>query len=152
MATITLIDPLTGEITDAGQQQTNNQALRTVLNGGIDQANISPSATPTVSRLTASLNSKTALQLPGATAGLTIDGDTNLYRGGPDLLQTDDNFKVLGNATINGSLTVTGSVVGVNVEEWLGGGGAPAGATGDVGDWYLDYATGNVYEKTGGSA
>jgi hypothetical protein len=37
-------------------------------------------------------------------------------------------------------------------ETWFTGTGAPAGATGIVGDWYLDSATGNYYEKTGASA
>jgi uncharacterized protein DUF5907/collagen triple helix repeat protein len=37
-------------------------------------------------------------------------------------------------------------------EKWFTGSGAPAGATGIVGDWYLDSATGDYYEKTGASA
>jgi hypothetical protein len=37
-------------------------------------------------------------------------------------------------------------------EKWFSGTGAPAGATGIVGDWYLDTSTGDVYEKTGASA
>jgi Collagen triple helix repeat (20 copies) len=35
------------------------------------------------------------------------------------------------------------------VEEWLSGAGAPAGALGGIGDWYLDTTSGAVYEKTG---
>jgi hypothetical protein len=35
------------------------------------------------------------------------------------------------------------------VEEWLSGAGAPAGALGNIGDWYLDTTSGAVYEKTG---
>src|SRR5690606_4015079 len=34
---------------------------------------------------------------------------------------------------------------------WRSGNGAPAGSLGNVGDWYLDEQTGNVYEKTGAS-
>jgi hypothetical protein len=34
------------------------------------------------------------------------------------------------------------------VEEWLSGAGAPAGALGNIGDWYLDTTSGAVYEKT----
>jgi Collagen triple helix repeat (20 copies) len=34
------------------------------------------------------------------------------------------------------------------VEEWLSGAGAPAGALGGIGDWYLDTTSGAVYEKT----
>jgi hypothetical protein len=37
-------------------------------------------------------------------------------------------------------------------EKWFTGSGAPAGATGVVGDWYLDSVTGDYYEKTGASA
>lgn len=36
-------------------------------------------------------------------------------------------------------------------EKWFSGSGAPAGATGIVGDWYLDTASGDVYEKTAAS-
>ena len=36
--------------------------------------------------------------------------------------------------------------------EWFTGSGAPAGATGVVGDFYLNTATGDYYEKTGASA
>jgi hypothetical protein len=35
------------------------------------------------------------------------------------------------------------------LEEWIGGTGAPAGSTGEPGDWYLNYSNGAVYEKTG---
>ena len=35
---------------------------------------------------------------------------------------------------------------------WRSGSGAPAGALGVVGDWYLNDANGDVYEKTGASA
>jgi Repeat of unknown function (DUF5907) len=37
-------------------------------------------------------------------------------------------------------------------EVWYTGSGAPAGSTGIVGDWYLDSASGDFYEKTGASA
>ena len=37
-------------------------------------------------------------------------------------------------------------------EKWYTGAGAPPGATGIVGDWYLDSVTGDYYEKTGTSA
>jgi hypothetical protein len=37
---------------------------------------------------------------------------------------------------------------GPQIEEWLSGAGAPAGSLGNVGDWYLDTATGDAYEKT----
>lgn len=50
-----------------------------------------------------------------------------------------------GNQGIQGVPGAAGSV-------WRSGTGAPAGALGVVGDWYLDDATGDVYEKTGGAA
>ena len=34
-------------------------------------------------------------------------------------------------------------------EKWFSGPGGPQGATGIIGDWYLDTSVGNVYEKTG---
>jgi len=34
-------------------------------------------------------------------------------------------------------------------EKWFTGSGAPPGAVGAIGDWYLDSATGDFYEKTG---
>jgi microcystin-dependent protein len=37
-------------------------------------------------------------------------------------------------------------------ERWFTGAGAPAAATGAIGDWYLDSANGDYYEKTGTSA
>ena len=37
-------------------------------------------------------------------------------------------------------------------EKWFTGSGAPAGATGIVGDWYLDSSSGDYHEKTGASA
>jgi hypothetical protein len=36
-------------------------------------------------------------------------------------------------------------------EAWYSGSGVPAGATGAVGDWYLDTVSGDVYEKTAAS-
>lgn len=49
-------------------------------------------------------------------------------------------------------MRVTLLTEGATVEEWLEGSGAPAGTLGKVGDWYLDGATGDVYEKTAASA
>ena len=37
---------------------------------------------------------------------------------------------------------------GAQVEEWLGAAGAPAGTLGKIGDWYLNYTNGDVFEKT----
>lgn len=49
----------------------------------------------------------------------------------------------------NADVSVSVLKVGQQVEQWLGGSGAPANTLGAAGDWYLDYATGDVYEKTG---
>ena len=43
-------------------------------------------------------------------------------------------------------------VTGTPGEKWFSGAGAPAGATGIVGDWYVDLSSGDVHEKTGASA
>jgi hypothetical protein len=53
-----------------------------------------------------------------------------------------------------GSQGSTGSqgVAGTPGEKWYTGSGAPSGTTGIVGDWYLDSANGDYYEKTGASA
>lgn len=56
-----------------------------------------------------------------------------------------------GPAGSTGSTGNTGST-GAPGEKWFSQSGAPAGATGIVGDWALDTATGDVYEKTGASA
>jgi hypothetical protein len=42
-------------------------------------------------------------------------------------------------------------VAGTPGETWFTGSGAPADATGIVGDWYLDSVNGDYYEKTGAS-
>jgi hypothetical protein len=36
---------------------------------------------------------------------------------------------------------------GPEIEQWWGGTGVPAATLGRAGDWYLDYGTGDVYEK-----
>jgi len=51
----------------------------------------------------------------------------------------------------NADTLVSWIPVGSQVEEWSSGAGAPAGGTGNVGDWYLDTTAGDVYEKTGTS-
>jgi len=48
----------------------------------------------------------------------------------------------------NANMNVSFLVQGAHAEEWMSGSGAPAGTLGQVGDWYLDTATSNVYEKT----
>jgi len=46
----------------------------------------------------------------------------------------------------------TPGTAGTPGEKWFSGTGAPSGAIGIVGDWYLNDANGDVYEKTGASA
>src|SRR5215467_8482804 len=48
----------------------------------------------------------------------------------------------------NADMNVSFLVQGAQTEQWLSGSGAPAGTLGNVGDWYLDTATSNLYEKT----
>jgi len=52
-----------------------------------------------------------------------------------------------------GAQGATGSQgpAGTPGEVWFSGSGAPGGTTGAVNDWYLNTATGDVYEKTGAS-
>lgn len=59
----------------------------------IDQGNIAAAATPTMSKLTLSLNTALALTLSGAAAGITVGGDTNLYRLSAGSLKTDGQFQ-----------------------------------------------------------
>ena len=54
-------------------------------------------------------------------------------------------------ATGNTGSQGTQGVPGTPGEKWFSGSGAPSGATGIIGDWYLDTANGDVYEKTGAS-
>jgi len=58
-----------------------------------------------------------------------------------------------GSTGATGATGPTGSTgaAGTPGEKWFSGSGAPAGATGIVGDWYLDTANGDIYEKTGTS-
>jgi hypothetical protein len=55
-----------------------------------------------------------------------------------------------GSQGIQGPIGNTGATG--QAEGWWGGAGAPSGATGAVGDWYLNQTNGDVYEKTGASA
>ena len=56
----------------------------------------------------------------------------------------------IGNTGAQGPQGNTGATG--QAEVWWSGPGAPGGATGAVGDWYLDTTGGFVYEKTGASA
>ena len=54
---------------------------------------------------------KTTLQLSstGSNTGITIGGDTNLYRSAADTLKTDDSLSVVGSITGQAGITVSGS-------------------------------------------
>lgn len=96
MATLALTDPVQGTTTDANIMASNNAAIKAVVNGGIDATNISTAATPTITALTITQNAKTALSISGAAAGVTLGGDTNLYRVAANYLKTDGGFQVVG--------------------------------------------------------
>ena len=56
--------------------------------------------------------------------------------------------------SIKGATGATGNTgsTGAPGAKWYTGAGAPAGATGIIGDFYLNTTDGNVHEKTGASA
>lgn len=64
----------------------------------VNADDVALAASPSVTALTASQNNATAITLSGAAAGLTINGDTNLYRSAADTLKTDDKLYVVGDA------------------------------------------------------
>lgn len=96
MTTLSLTNPVPGTTADANMIASNNNAILAVVNGNIDGTNIAAGATPSFTSLTLSQNLKTALSLSGAAAGLTIAGDTNLYRPSAGVLKTDGQFYGVG--------------------------------------------------------
>jgi hypothetical protein len=57
-----------------------------------------------------------------------------------------------GNTGATGPAGATGPTGATGqAEAWSSGAGAPAGGVGNVGDWYLNTTSGDVYEKTGAS-
>jgi hypothetical protein len=85
-----------GQPEDISQVKANFDAIATVINGNIDQTNIAPTATPTITSLVVTQNNVNALRLTGAAAGITFGGDTNLYRQSAAVLQTDGRFQASG--------------------------------------------------------
>ena len=81
----------------------------------------------------------------GIMSGITLpDGSV-----APAKLVAGSNGQFL---TTTGGVPVWGApVAGAPGSKWYSGTGAPAGGTGIVGDWYLNDANGDVYEKTGAS-
>lgn len=68
MTTLVLTDPVTGTIIDAGAMATNFANLRTVINGGIQDANVASNAALAVSKLAPGSNGQALVTSGGATA------------------------------------------------------------------------------------
>ena len=81
---------------------------------------------------------------------------TDPEKAGYVRFRTDENGGTLYIADAGGDFTKVApglTEVGASTAStWFTGSGAPAGGTGVVGDWYLDTATGELYQKTGASA
>ena len=81
-------------------------------------------------------------------AGLGMQGDWYINDANGDVYE-----KTTANVwTWRDNLTGPAGTAGTPGEKWFSGTGAPAGGTGIIGDWYLNDANGDVYEKTGASA
>jgi hypothetical protein len=99
----------------------------------------------------------------GAPAGATgIVGDWYLDSASGDYYEKTGTSTWTSRGNLKGPTGATGSTgstgapgtpgtAGAPGSVWRSGSGAPAGATGVVGDWYLNTANGDVYEKTGAS-
>lgn len=69
--------------------------------------------------LNIAITGKTALTINDSGAqssGLTIGSDTNLYRGGADILQTDSAFNIFDNGNTSRGLTIKNTDVGATAE------------------------------------
>ena len=69
--------------------------------------NVTVGAVASAVSATISQNNNTALALSGSSAGMTIGGDTVLYRSAADTLKTDDSLVVAGNAQFGTSSSST---------------------------------------------
>jgi hypothetical protein len=88
----------------------------------------------------------------GALAG-SIVGDWYLDSANGDYYEKTATTTWTLRGNLKGATGATGSTgiqgnPGTPGEKWFTGAGAPAGATGIVGDWYLDSVNGDYYEKT----
>lgn len=144
MPTITLTLPVAGNQITAGLHATNYSALQALLNGGLDQSNISTAATPTMASLTltgiaglvlSGNGGKDTLNLSNTTAdvGMTIGGDVTLYRGAANSLRTDDTFRIVRSVAGDNSLEtlVSGDAqlrhyITAGGDHWWGGGATTA--------------------------
>jgi len=86
-------------------------------------------------------------------SGTGIVGDWYLNTTTGDVYQKTGASTWTLQGNIKGPTGSTGSTgaPGAAGSQILSGSGAPAGATGAVGDWYIDTATGQTYKKTGAS-
>jgi len=111
-----------------------------------------------------------ASTVPGPAGAQGAPGATMLYRGA---WSSGTTYLFLDTVSYNGSSYVATTTVpagqanpsinaswavmaqagasGAPGSQWYTGAGAPAGATGVVGDWYLNSTTGDYYSKTGAS-
>lgn len=98
MPSITLTDVVAHTLADAGVMNNNNAALRSVINGGIDNANVSPSAGLAV----------TKLALPGGTTNfLRADGTWATPGAGGDVVYTTfTNNVAISSTTQSGANTI----------------------------------------------
>jgi hypothetical protein len=93
-------------LTTSGLATLNSASIGTTL--GVTGAATFSNTGSFAGTLSANATGKTALQIADSGAqnsGLTIGGDTNLYRGGADMLKTDDALVV--GTTINSGSTIT---------------------------------------------
>ncbi|HEY1294679.1 MAG TPA: hypothetical protein VGJ60_16500 [Chloroflexota bacterium] len=95
---------------------------------------------------------------PGPTLGkpgdMYLEGDGDIWQSQADLGWQTTGTNIRGPQGMPGATGDTGAqgAAGIPGEQWFSAAGAPPGATGIVGDWYLDATTGDFFEKTGASA
>jgi microcystin-dependent protein len=97
----------------------------------------------------------------GHTHGITPEGGGLAHNNMPPYIKIAFIIKVTGAQIDSGGALIgaTGAQgpqgiqgpAGTPGDNWFTGSGAPPGATGIVGDWYLNSANGDYYEKTGAS-
>ena len=153
-----LIDAVTVDLSTAGQQiVTRTQADPGAVVAGGSNTPATRGLGP-VLRAALKDDDRTKL-IVGAAAGkaaYVLAAPGKLLHLGPSVGYTDvtvegETLSVPNLAAGGGGGGATGPP-GAPGSKWYSGNGAPAGALGVVGDWYLNDANGDVYEKTGASA
>lgn len=142
MPTITLELPVAGTGVQAGLHATNYADIQALLNGGLDQSNISTASVLSFASLTLTAaaglvvsadGGKDTINLSNTTAnvGITIGGDANLYRKAADVLATDDqirSYRASGSAGFAVQVTTDSAnrwhALAQGVLEWGDGSGA----------------------------